>query len=96
MTVVSDRAIKSIVFDRRGTTYTATVGEFLKGSTPRGNRSGKENPYLEPRRHFGLERVVRIVDAGDLYLVSWEARDSTWANPFWVGKRDTRRVTYAE
>lgn len=82
------------MFERRGSTYTARVGEFLTHTTPHRNRRGKINDYLEPTRRTGFERIVRIVDEGALYLVAYEGRGSSWANPFMVGKHDTQKVVF--
>ncbi len=91
---MSHHAIKSIVFEREGSTYTATVGDFLSHETPQRSRSGKVNAYLTATRRTGSECIVRIVDDGPLYLVAYEGRGSSWANPFMVGKHGTQRVVY--
>jgi hypothetical protein len=98
----ADRVL-SLRFTRGAEEWTAEVGECLWGElaarTDRRPARRAVTPRSAPTRRVTDPATVQaIFDTGDTYVVVTDGhpvggvRDSTWANPVSIPRRDTRRV----
>jgi hypothetical protein len=82
--------IYSITFISNGETWTATVGQQLKGTGTITKGRGRQRTVREVPLHNGA--TVLAIFAGHPFLVCHDGASRTWANPFLAGQ--PRAVVY--
>jgi hypothetical protein len=85
--------IESITFVHHGETWTATVGETLKGERVQTRQRNRRS--AEIRTPLRDSATVLAIFSGEPYKILTDARplttlSSQWANPFDMGQREIR------